>query len=112
MKTLVLLIALTLASIHLAEAQQPKKVARIGYLSLGSGLDVNDEAFRQGLSQLGYIEGQNIVVEWRFVDGKSEQYYDFAAEFARLKVDAIVTATGDEPIIAAMHVTKTIRLLF
>lgn len=57
-----------------AQAQQPKKVPRIGYLSLGSGFRVNDEAFRQGLRELGYTEGQNIVVEWRFVDGKSERY--------------------------------------
>jgi putative ABC transport system substrate-binding protein len=92
------------------EAQELKKVPRIGYLSLGSGLDVNPEAFRQGLRQLGYIEGQNIVVEWRFVDGKSENYHDSAAELVRLKVDAIVTASGDEPIIAAMNVTKTVPI--
>ena len=67
---------LTLAVI--AEAQQPKKVPRIGYLSLRSGFGGDDEAFRQGLRELGYTEGQNIVVEWRFVDGKSERYHDFA----------------------------------
>jgi putative tryptophan/tyrosine transport system substrate-binding protein len=94
-----------------AEGQQPKKVPRIGYLSLGSGFRVNDEAFRQGLRELGYAEGQNIVVEWRFVDGKAERYHDFAAKFVRLKVDAIVTASGDEPIIAAMNVTKTIPII-
>ena len=94
-----------------AEAQQPKKVHRIGYLSLGSGLTVNDEEFRQGLRELGYTEGQNIAVEWRFVDGKAERYHDFAAELVRLKVDAIVTASGDEPIIAAMNVTKTIPII-
>ena len=93
------------------EAQQPTKVPRIGYLSLGSGLTVNDEEFRQGLRELGYTEGQNIAVEWRFVDGKAERYHDFAAELVRLKVDAIVTASGDEPIIAAMNVTKTIPII-
>lgn len=77
-----------------AEAQQPKKVPRIGYMSLSSGFGASDEAFREGLRQLGYIEGHNIVVEWRFVDGKSEQYDFFAAEFVRLKVDGIVTASG------------------
>jgi putative tryptophan/tyrosine transport system substrate-binding protein len=107
----ILFVPVLLAVSSVVEAQQPKKVPRIGYLSLGSGLDVNPEAFRQGLRQLGYIEGQNIVVEWRFVGGKSEQYYDFAAEFARLKVDAIVTGSGDEPIIAAMNVTKTIPII-
>jgi putative tryptophan/tyrosine transport system substrate-binding protein len=94
-----------------ANAQQPKKVPRIGYLSLSSGFGASDEAFREGLRQLGYIEGHNIVVEWRFVDGKTEQYDVFAAEFVRLKVDAIVTASGDEPIIAAMNVTKTIPII-
>jgi putative ABC transport system substrate-binding protein len=94
-----------------AEAQQPKKVPRIGYLSLGSGFRANDEAFRQGLRELGYAEGQNIVVEWRFVDGKSERYRDVAAELVRLKVDAIVTASGDDPIIAAMSVTKAIPII-
>jgi len=94
-----------------AEAQQPKKVPRIGYLSLGSGFRANDEAFRQGLRELGYTEGQNIVVEWRFVDGKSERYRDVAAELVRLKVDAIITASGDNPIIAAMNATKTIPII-
>src|SRR4029453_13735384 len=94
-----------------AHAQQPGKVPRIGYLSLRSGFGVNDEAFRQSLRGLAYNEGQNIVVEWRFVDGKSERYHDFAAELVRLKVDAIVTASGDHPIIAAMNVTKTIPII-
>jgi putative ABC transport system substrate-binding protein len=81
-----------------ADAQQPGKVSRIGYLSLRSGFGVNDEAFRQSLRELGYSEGQNIVVEWRFVDGKPERYHDFAA-------------SGDDPIIAAMKVTKTIPII-
>jgi putative tryptophan/tyrosine transport system substrate-binding protein len=93
------------------EAQELKKVPRIGYLSLGSSFGPNDEPFRQGLRQLGYIEGQNIVIEWRFVNGKSEQYHDSAVELVRLKVDAIVTASGDEPIIAAMNVTKTVPII-
>jgi putative tryptophan/tyrosine transport system substrate-binding protein len=105
------LFAMVLMLCSSPEAQELKKVPRIGYLSLGSGLDVNPEAFRQGLRQLGYIEGQNIVVEWRFVDGKSEQYHESAAELVRLKVDAIVTASGDEPIIAAMNVTKTVPII-
>jgi putative tryptophan/tyrosine transport system substrate-binding protein len=102
---------LTLAPIYVAQAQQPGKVPKIGYLSLRSGFGVNDEAFRQALRELGYTEGQNIIVEWRFVDGKPERYHDFAAELVRLKVDAIVTASGDDPIIAAMNVTKTIPII-
>jgi putative tryptophan/tyrosine transport system substrate-binding protein len=109
--TILTLCAMLFALCFPAQAQQPGKVLRIGYLSLRSGFGVNDEAFRQGLRELGYTEGQNIVVEWRFVDGKSERYHDFAAELVRLKVDAIVTASGDEPIIAAMNVTKTIPII-
>src|SRR5262245_34436709 len=103
--------AMLLALCLPVQAQQSAKVPRIGYLSLRSGFGVNDEAFRQGLRELGYAEGQNIVVEWRFVDGKPERYHDFAAELVRLKVDAIVTASGDDPIIAAMNVTKTIPII-
>jgi putative tryptophan/tyrosine transport system substrate-binding protein len=95
-----------------AEAQQPTTVPRIGYLSIGSGFRANDEAFRQGLRQLGYIEGHNIVIEWRFVDGKAEGYHDSASELVRLKVDAIVASSGDSPIIAAMKATKTIPIVF
>jgi putative ABC transport system substrate-binding protein len=105
------LCALLFALCAVAEAQQAKKVARIGYLSLGSGFRANDEAFRQGLREIGYTEGQNIVVEWRFVGGKSERYQDLAAELVRLKVDAIVTASGDDPITAAMNATKTIPII-
>jgi putative tryptophan/tyrosine transport system substrate-binding protein len=94
-----------------AEAQQPTKVPRIGYLSIGSDFRANDEAFRQGLRQLGYIEGHNIVIEWRFVDGKAEGYHDSAAELVRLNVDAIVASSGDNPIIAAMKATKTIPIV-
>jgi putative ABC transport system substrate-binding protein len=109
------LFALVIAFIGLAgvvESQQPKKIPRIGYLSLRSGFGVNDEAFRQRLRELGYVEGQNIVIEWRFAEGKSERYPDLAAELVRLKVDAIVTASGDEPIAVAMNATQTIPIIF
>src|SRR4029450_11588405 len=109
--TVLILSTMLFALSFSAHAQQPGKVSRIGYLSLRSGFGVNDEAFRQGLRELGYTEGQNIVIEWRFVDGKPERYQDFAAELVRLKVDAIVTASGDDPIIAAMNVTKTIPII-
>src|SRR5258708_107616 len=108
----ILFLVTLLAVAVIARAQQPGKVPRIGYLSLGSGFGVSDEAFRQGLRELGYTEGQNIVVEWRFVEGKSERCREIAAELVRLKVDAIVTASGDETIIATMNVTKTIPIIF
>src|SRR4030095_15440080 len=68
----VLLVSLALASVRLAEAQQPTKIPRIGYLT-GTSLSTNaarNEAFRQGLRELGYVEGKNIVIEWRSAEGK------------------------------------------
>src|SRR6059036_707711 len=94
-KTMVtLLVGLTFASVHLAAAQQPKKVPRLGYLSSTSPSAGSSriEAFRQGLRELGYVEGKNIVIEWRYAEGKLDRLDEFAAEFARLKVDVIVTA--------------------
>ena len=69
------LLPLIATSIHLAEAQQPKKNARIGFLSVGSASSVYPEgikAFRQGLRDLGYVEGQNLFIDWRFAEGKRE----------------------------------------
>ena len=76
-----------------AEAQQPKKVPRIGFLSSLSPTVVSDrvEAFRQGLRELGYVEGKNIIIDWRYAQGKTERLPDLAAELVRLNVDAIVT---------------------
>ena len=99
-----------------AEAQQPTKVFRIGYLAANS-LSANSariEAFRQGLRELGYVEGQNLLIEWRFADGKLDRLPALAAELVRLKVDVIVTggplqtraakdATSTIPIVMALH---------
>ena len=76
-----------------AKAQQPKKVARIGFLSSLSPTVVSDrvEAFRQGLRELGYVEGKNIIIDWRYAQGKTERLPDLAAELVRLNVDVIVT---------------------
>jgi putative tryptophan/tyrosine transport system substrate-binding protein len=85
----VLLVYLVLASVHLAEGQQPGKIPWIGYLAAtGSG---PSPAFIQGLRDLGYIEGKNIGFVYRTAEGKSERYADLAAELVRLKVDVIVT---------------------
>src|SRR5215467_15343421 len=78
-----------------AEAQQPtKKVPRIGYLTgaTADGQSARLEAFRQGLRELGYVEGKNIVIEYRYAEGKSNRLPGLATELVRLKVDAIVTA--------------------
>src|SRR5215470_9821092 len=75
-----------------AEAQQPTKVHRIGRLSSASPASDQHvvEAFRQGLRDLGYVEGQNLVIEWRWAEGSAERLRDLAAELVRLKVDVLV----------------------
>ena len=92
-----------------ALAQQPTKVTPIGYLG-GSSLSANAarmEAFRHGLRELSYVEGKNIVIEWRFADGKLDRLPALAAELVRLKVDVIVTG-GGAPTRAAKAATSTI----
>jgi len=76
-----------------AVAQQAGKVYRIGVLSIVRTPPLED-AFRQGLRERGYVEGRNLVLEWRFSEGRDERFADFAAEFVRLKVDLIVTVTN------------------
>src|SRR5437867_3834030 len=103
--TVVMLLALGV----IAEAQQSKKIPRIGYQGAGSP-DENEEAFRQGLRELGYVEGQNIVIEWRFAEGKLDQVPRNAAELVRLKVDVIVTGGGGDTR-AAKAATSTIPIV-
>ena len=88
-KTVVaLLVGLILGSARFAEAQQPGKVPKIGYLGSGSfSSDLPyEEAFRQGLRDLGYVEGQNIIIEYRHAEGKLDRLPDFAVELVRLRV--------------------------
>src|SRR5262249_57992823 len=85
-----------------AEAQHPAKVPRIGYL-VGASLSTNAariEAFRHGLRELSYVEGKNIIIDWRSAEGKSNRLPELAADLVRLKVDVIVTA-GPTPTRAA-----------
>jgi putative tryptophan/tyrosine transport system substrate-binding protein len=95
-----------------AEAQPPKHVPRIGLLITNSRAaeSTNIEAFRRGLQALVYVEGQNIMLEYRFADGNLEQLPPFAAELVRLNVAVIVT-TGAPPTRAAQHATKTIPIV-
>jgi putative ABC transport system substrate-binding protein len=95
-----------------AEAQQPKKMPRIGFLIGTSPSAVSDrtEAFRQGLRELGYVEGKNIVIEWRHAEAKLDRLPVLAAELVRLKVDAIVTA-GPPGTRAAKEATVTIPII-
>jgi putative ABC transport system substrate-binding protein len=95
-----------------AEAQQPKKVTRIGYLSPFDPAreSTRADAIQLALRELGYIEGQNIATEYRYAQGKADRYPELAAELARLKVDIILTG-GDPLIRAAKNATKTIPIV-
>ena len=102
------LCSLLLAPFSVVEAQQPKKIPRIGYLSGGflSSESARTEAFRQGLRELGYMEGKNISIEYRFAEGKPDRLTEIAAELVDLKVDSIVTA-GSTVTRAAKEATST-----
>jgi putative ABC transport system substrate-binding protein len=106
------LCALLLAFGLSAEAQQSTKMPRIGYLSGASlsGIRERIEAFRQGLRELGYVEGKNIVIEYRWAEGKPDRLPDLAAELVRLKVDIIVSA-GPAVTPHFKQATKTIPII-
>jgi putative ABC transport system substrate-binding protein len=92
--------------------QQQSKVARIGYLA-GSSMTDNAryvQVFREGLHELGYVEGKNLVIEYRWAEGNFERLPDLAAELVRLRVDVIV-AVGDPVILAAKQATSTIPIV-
>ena len=95
-----------------ANAQQPKKVPRIGFQSAASpaALSARIEAFRHGVRELGYVEGKNIVIEWRYAELKVDRLNEFAAEFVHLKVDVIVTAAPSSTR-AAKEATSTIPIV-
>jgi putative ABC transport system substrate-binding protein len=108
----VLSILVLLAVAVIAEAQQPGKIFRIGYLdnSTASGSAVLVDAFRQELSKLGWIEGKNITIEYRFAEQKPERAPELAADLVRLKVDLILVA-GNLAALAAKHTTTTIPIV-
>jgi ABC-type uncharacterized transport system substrate-binding protein len=107
------LFALLLALRFTADAQQPTKFPRVGYLSNFDPASESSraEAFRRALRDLGYIDGQNIVFEYRYTEGKVDRLPGLAAELVRLKVDIIVVAGGDPLISAAKNATKTIPIV-
>jgi putative ABC transport system substrate-binding protein len=111
--TFLTLCAMLFALCSAAEAQQPKKIPRIGYLSSGDSAteSVRSEAIRLALRELGYIEGQNIAIEYRYAEGKRDRYPELAGELVRLKVDVIVAAGGSVVIRPAMNATKTIPIV-
>jgi putative ABC transport system substrate-binding protein len=98
---------------RVTDAQPATKVYRIGRLSAGRPLPESnsyEEAFRQGLREFGYVEGQNLVVEYRYAEGSAERLPDLAAELVRLQVDVLV-AGGTGAIHAAQHATRTIPIV-
>jgi len=107
-----LLVIFFVANVSVAEAQQPTRIPRIGYLILGPLFPISDrtEAFRQGLRALGYVEGKNIVIEWRSAERKLDRLPTLAAELVRLKVNIIVSA-GPAPTRALKEATTTIPIV-
>jgi putative tryptophan/tyrosine transport system substrate-binding protein len=114
MKNLIFALALSALLFALCasiEAQQPEKVYHIGVLSGGfAGSSPDIEAFRQGLRDLGYVEGKNLVIEYRYAEGKRDRYPDLLSDLVRLKVDVII-ANGTEPTAAAKKATSTIPIV-
>jgi len=108
-------LALVLAFVGLASVAgaQPKKVPQIGYLSADDPASESSRAepIRLALRELGYIEGQNIAIEYRYAEGKRDRLPELAAELVRLKVDIILAAGGDALIRPAMNATKTIPIV-
>jgi putative ABC transport system substrate-binding protein len=110
---IITLILSILAMALAATAQPAGKVYRIGRLSTGSppaGLNLSLEAFRQGLRDLGYVEGRNMLIESRYAEGQEDRCPALAAELVRLPVDVLVAA-GTAPIQAAQHATSTIPII-
>jgi putative ABC transport system substrate-binding protein len=108
-----ILIAAVLAVTYPAAAQQPGKSPRVGVLVPGtkSAFALRVGAFRQGLRELGYVEGQNIVVEYRYGDGSMDRLFDLASDLIRAKADVIVTASAPG-VLAAKKASGTIPIIF
>ena len=109
----VLLVGLALASVRLTDAQQAKKVPRIGFLGAASAsfYAARTNAFRQGLNELGYTEGKNIVIEYRYAEGKLDRLPALAKELVGLKSDVIVAAPTPS-VLAAKKASATIPIVF
>ena len=109
---LMLALSLSLTMSRGADAAQPERVYRIGMLERTSSAinAANVEAFRRGLSELGYVEGKNLVIEYRSADGLDDRFSVLASELVRLKVDLIVTR-GTPAALAAKHATATIPVV-
>src|SRR5215467_3856790 len=116
MKAKILVYALPtfiLATIQLAHAQLAGKMHRIGVLAANSAANfsTNSDALRQGLRDLGYVEGQNLILEYRFAEGKIDRLPQLAAELIQLKVNVIV-ASSSPAAVALRNATKEIPIVF
>jgi len=111
--TVLTLSAVLFALCVAAEAQQPKKIPLIGYLSAADAAteSTRSEGIRLALRERGYIEGQNIAIEYRYAAGKRDRFPELAADLVRLKVDIIVVGGGNRIIPAAKNATKTIPIV-
>jgi len=105
----ILILSLLMAPLVVA-AQQAGKIPRIGILAPGSSPQPWEEAFQQGLRELGWVEGQNVAIEYRYTEGKEERLPELAAELVRLQVDVIV-ARSAPAVQAAKHATRTIPIV-
>ena len=112
LKFAILMGAMLFALCSSADAQQTGKIPRIGYLGSGSPSSgqTQVDAFRQGLRDLGYVEGKNIVIEYRYAEGRDDRLRDLAADLVRLKVDIIVTSST-VAVGAAKQLTGTIPIV-
>ena len=107
----ILVVAVQLAVGAVTGAQQPRKVPRIAFLMASSpGADSRVDGFREGLREFGYMEGKNIVIEWRYAEGKEDRVPKLAAELVQLNVEIIVT-DGTNVTRAAKNATKTIPIV-
>jgi putative ABC transport system substrate-binding protein len=106
-----LLVVLVVGFAYWAEAQHPRKVARIGYLSPQSGPSQTLPAFKEGLRALGWVEGQQIEIVYRYAGGDVVKLSEFATELVRLKVDVIVAGSGNGAAVRAKRVTTTIPIV-
>jgi putative ABC transport system substrate-binding protein len=111
-KTILLLLSTLLFGLNSSLEAQPKKIPRVGYLSTQtvSSHALSLSSFREGLRDLGYVEGKNLVIEYRYAEGRLDQMADLAAELVRLKVDVIVTQSTPAAM-AAKNATKTIPII-
>ena len=94
-----------------AQAQEPKKVPRVGVLVTGSHSTIGHNAFRQALRELGYIEPQNIAIEYRSAEGKNARQPELARELVNMNVNVLVSGGGNDVTRALMQATKTIPIV-